>query len=264
MSDGPERAAETRRSVLAAFGLPPDAPYGRLTMTGAPAGAVRYEAALIHPDGREAPATTATEATREAWPTPYVITFYGLFGPGPWRTAALPGIPVVLLWPLRPGPAPDETAPPPMAWLWATVRYGTSPVYGLARTHPDGGLTEELGGLEHQHNKIERERAYRGLAHLRRKIQRESAPLPAEEFLSQCEQAAVALWLGGDRALTPKALYTTLGWGHSRFYQLLADYRAQNYPWAANARALCSRLEQHAERELRRRRQAGIPDSPDR
>ena len=196
-----------------------------------------------------------------------MFVFYGLFGPAPARATALPGSTEVVYHTLPVG-SPEDVASGrgamPMHWFWATVRYGASGVYGLLRAHPNGELSAELGGLERRHNKVERERAYRGLAYLRARAQRGSSPLLAEEFLQLCQETAVLLWLGGTRVFKPLTIYTARGWGPSRFYELLADYRAQGYPWARSGKALCSHLELYAEREVLRRRRAGVPDIPDR
>lgn len=267
MTTAPERA-DARRRTLAAFGLPEGTPYGRLTLTGNRAGTVDYEAALIHPDGCEEPASKVTGTAQADWPAPYVVTLYGLFAAPPASPTTLPGLTEPVRWlPVHVGDpltTPPEQGDIGMVLLWATVRYGTSVVYGALWAHPDGTLTDGVKGTHLRHNKVEREWAYQGLPHLRTKVQRATTPLPAEEFLGLCQETAVLLWLGGTREFKPLTIYTARGWGHSRFYQLLAEYRAQGYPWAKSARLFCAQLELHAEREVLRRRRAGIPDIPDR
>lgn len=243
----PPRDAEERRRSLAAFGLPEAARYGRMTLTGLAGGRVAYRFALILPDGREASVATFPSADAVDWPDPYVITVYGVFGPPVAATLALPGIPVTLLYPLFFADAQaDAAAPAPrgpgMTWLWATVCYGTSVVYGVVRAHPDGTLTEELGGLEARHTAPDRERAYQGLPYLRRRVQQKtSAVPPAAEFLEACE-AAAAILRRMNRELTQENLLRHLPYQRTRFTELRAAYAAQGHPWATDWAALRRRL----------------------
>lgn len=242
----PAREAEERRRCLVAFGLPESVPYGRVTMTVIPEGPVRYELALILPDGREERVQELLGSARADWDAAYAITFYVLFGPAPAQAGALPGSPagtevVLHRWSL--GTAEDAATGAgevPAYLFWGTARYGTSAVYALTRAHPDGEWSDGLGGLHFPHTEPERDLAYRGLELLRAKRPSRVRLTPtAEEFLGHVDQGLANL-RRRNREPTPDSLIGQLPWQKSRVYELLELFRAQGHPWAT-MRALLRR-----------------------
>jgi len=242
------RRAEERRHCLAAFGFAETVRYGRITMAGTPDGTVRYELAVILPDGREIGHTLHQGTAQAEWPDPYVVTFYGVFGALPAQRRPLRGLPVAAPPVFSLGTQEDVAAgygDLPFHWLWATVRYGASPIVGVLRAHPDPDepFSDGLDDLQRRHTKADRDRAYAGIALLRARAAGKELTRPtAEEFLRHADDALADLRRAGIEP-DPDHLIGQLPWEKSWVYELLEGYRKedpQGRPWAT-MRALLRR-----------------------